>query len=180
MWKFGWLILVCEICDKLTEQYRGQKDEKLDRNSQVHTSIDGRRWNYHFCIWHSMDCTCSSFKWLIDNQLQDGSWGDPHMFLIREKIINTLACVLALKTWNTFVLGVNQGRSAISYTLYRLELTVIKLWASWILVVLFLIGWYALRRIEFPSDIYSKNERWTWCSYSCWLWDCISCSVGGC
>ena len=49
----------------------------------------------------------SSLQWLIDNQLQDGSWGDPHMFLIRDRIINTLACVLALKTWNTFVLGVN-------------------------------------------------------------------------
>lgn len=51
----------------------------------------------------------SSLQWLIDNQLQDGSWGDPHMFLIRDRIINTLACVLALKTWNTFSLGVNKG-----------------------------------------------------------------------
>jgi len=38
----------------------------------------------------------SSLQWLIDNQLQNGSWGDPHMFLICDRVINTLACILTL------------------------------------------------------------------------------------
>ncbi|KAJ8421794.1 hypothetical protein Cgig2_012317 [Carnegiea gigantea] len=41
----------------------------------------------------------SSLQWIIDNQLLDGSWGDKKMFLAHDRIINTLACVIALKSW---------------------------------------------------------------------------------
>ncbi|MCL7021881.1 hypothetical protein MKW94_011434 [Papaver nudicaule] len=43
----------------------------------------------------------SSLCWIIENQLSDGSWGDQHIFSAHDRIINTLACVIALKAWNT-------------------------------------------------------------------------------
>ncbi|KAI3841463.1 hypothetical protein MKX03_021112 [Papaver bracteatum] len=43
----------------------------------------------------------SSLQWIIKNQLSDGSWGDQHIFSAHDRIINTLACVIALKTWST-------------------------------------------------------------------------------
>ncbi|KAL5059580.1 hypothetical protein RYX36_031184 [Vicia faba] len=41
----------------------------------------------------------SSLQWIIDNQLPDGSWGD-ELFVAHDRILNTLACVIALKSWN--------------------------------------------------------------------------------
>ncbi|GFY98796.1 terpenoid cyclases/Protein prenyltransferases superfamily protein [Actinidia rufa] len=42
----------------------------------------------------------SSLQWIANNQLQDGSWGDSSIFEAHDRIINTLACVIALKSWN--------------------------------------------------------------------------------
>jgi ent-copalyl diphosphate synthase len=42
----------------------------------------------------------SSLEWIADNQLPDGSWGDGEIFFGYDRIINTLACVIALKSWN--------------------------------------------------------------------------------
>ncbi|KAI5069968.1 hypothetical protein GOP47_0014311 [Adiantum capillus-veneris] len=40
-------------------------------------------------------------NWIIDNQLPDGSWGDEkNVFLAYDRVSSTLACVIALKTWN--------------------------------------------------------------------------------
>ncbi|KAL4312575.1 hypothetical protein GQ457_01G053180 [Hibiscus cannabinus] len=41
-----------------------------------------------------------TLQWIANNQLPDGSWGDGHVFLAHDRLINTLACVVALKTWN--------------------------------------------------------------------------------
>ncbi|KAL8160364.1 hypothetical protein V2J09_001901 [Rumex salicifolius] len=42
-----------------------------------------------------------SLKWILENQLHDGSWGLPNRnpLLIKDAISSTLACVLALKRW---------------------------------------------------------------------------------
>ncbi|KAJ7553180.1 hypothetical protein O6H91_06G087100 [Diphasiastrum complanatum] len=40
-----------------------------------------------------------TIQWIIDNQLEDGSWGETTLFLAYDRIFNTLACVLALITW---------------------------------------------------------------------------------
>ncbi|KAJ6336010.1 hypothetical protein OIU78_012582 [Salix suchowensis] len=42
----------------------------------------------------------SSLRWIANNQLPDGSWGDAEIFLAHDRLINTLACVVALKSWN--------------------------------------------------------------------------------
>ena len=42
----------------------------------------------------------SSLQWIIDNQLSDGSWGDDTLFSAHDRIINTLACVIALNSWS--------------------------------------------------------------------------------
>ncbi|KAL6505137.1 Gly-Xaa carboxypeptidase [Orobanche gracilis] len=43
----------------------------------------------------------SSLDWISSNQLDDGSWGDSAIFSIYDRILNTLACVVALRSWNT-------------------------------------------------------------------------------
>ncbi|XVF80451.1 hypothetical protein PTKIN_Ptkin15bG0074400 [Pterospermum kingtungense] len=42
----------------------------------------------------------SSLEWIANNQLPDGSWGDEQIFTVHDRLINTLACVIALKTWD--------------------------------------------------------------------------------
>jgi hypothetical protein len=43
----------------------------------------------------------SSISWIVHNQMSDGSWGDEAYFMLQDRMINTLACVIALKSWNT-------------------------------------------------------------------------------
>lgn len=40
----------------------------------------------------------SSLEWIAKNQLSDGSWGDEHFYLAYDRLLNTLACVVALRT----------------------------------------------------------------------------------
>nr|E2IHE0.1 RecName: Full=Copal-8-ol diphosphate hydratase, chloroplastic; AltName: Full=Copal-8-ol diphosphate synthase; Short=CcCLS; Flags: Precursor [Cistus creticus subsp. creticus]ADJ93862.1 copal-8-ol diphosphate synthase [Cistus creticus subsp. creticus] len=42
----------------------------------------------------------SSLQWIVDNQLPDGSWGDSEVFSAYDRLLKTLACVVALKSWN--------------------------------------------------------------------------------
>lgn len=41
----------------------------------------------------------SCIDWIAQNQLPDGSWGDGIFFLVQDRIISTLACIIALKSW---------------------------------------------------------------------------------
>jgi hypothetical protein len=41
----------------------------------------------------------SSINWIVQNQLYDGSWGDSTFFYAHDRILNTLACVIALASW---------------------------------------------------------------------------------
>lgn len=42
----------------------------------------------------------SSLDWIVRNQLPDGSWGDANFFCASDRLMNTLACVIALRLWN--------------------------------------------------------------------------------
>ncbi|KAF9593735.1 hypothetical protein IFM89_024739 [Coptis chinensis] len=48
-------------------------------------------------------CFPECLNWLLENQVRDGSWTLPHHhhLLIKESMLSTLACVLALRRWET-------------------------------------------------------------------------------
>ena len=51
----------------------------------------------------------SCINCIARNQLPDGSWGDEAFFVAQDRLINTLACVIALKTWNVHSDKCNKG-----------------------------------------------------------------------
>ncbi|GFZ13625.1 terpenoid cyclases/Protein prenyltransferases superfamily protein [Actinidia rufa] len=63
----------------------------------------------------------SSLQWIANNQLQDGSWGDSTIFEAHDRIINTLACVIALKSWNVHPLKSKKGMAFIKENISKLE-----------------------------------------------------------
>ncbi|XP_071686919.1 ent-copalyl diphosphate synthase 1-like [Rutidosis leptorrhynchoides] len=42
----------------------------------------------------------SCLRWIVNHQHPDGSWGEPTLFSAYDKLLNTLACVIALTAWN--------------------------------------------------------------------------------
>ncbi|KAK9939818.1 hypothetical protein M0R45_016503 [Rubus argutus] len=63
----------------------------------------------------------SSLEWIANNQLEDGSWGYKEIFSVHDRIINTLACVIALKSWNLHLEKCNKGMKFFKETLAKLE-----------------------------------------------------------
>lgn len=53
------------------------------------------------------ECT----KWILENQLGDGSWSLPHgnPLLVKDALSSTLACILALKRWGIGEEQINKG-----------------------------------------------------------------------
>ncbi|TKW32144.1 hypothetical protein SEVIR_2G150600v4 [Setaria viridis] len=62
----------------------------------------------------------TSIDWITKNQLPDGSWGDDTFFMVHDRIINTLACIVALKSWNIHHYQCQRGLSFIHGNLWRL------------------------------------------------------------
>ncbi|MCD7459739.1 hypothetical protein HAX54_041849, partial [Datura stramonium] len=58
----------------------------------------------------------SCLQWIAENQLCDGSWGEEFVFCIYDRLLNTLASVIALTTWNTELDNRNRGKTYISVT----------------------------------------------------------------
>ncbi|KAJ8899328.1 hypothetical protein K2173_018302 [Erythroxylum novogranatense] len=63
----------------------------------------------------------SALQWIIDNQLADGSWGDNEIFEAHDRILNTLGCVIALKSWNVHPEKCEQGLAFFKNNLHKLE-----------------------------------------------------------
>ncbi|KAG6438314.1 hypothetical protein SASPL_103251 [Salvia splendens] len=63
----------------------------------------------------------SSLEWISRNQLGDGSWGDGRRFSIFDRIINTLACVVALRSWDVNPEKTEKGILFIKKNINRLE-----------------------------------------------------------
>lgn len=55
----------------------------------------------------------SSLEWIIQNQLADGSWGDAEFFCVYDRLVNTIACVVALRSWNVHAQKVERGKTYI-------------------------------------------------------------------
>uniref|UniRef100_I1QMV1 Terpene synthase N-terminal domain-containing protein n=1 Tax=Oryza glaberrima TaxID=4538 RepID=I1QMV1_ORYGL len=62
----------------------------------------------------------STIDWISHNQLLDGSWGDDLYFLIHDRLLNTLACVIALMEWKVHGDKCEKGLSFIRENIYRL------------------------------------------------------------
>ncbi|KAL5212517.1 hypothetical protein ABZP36_023364 [Zizania latifolia] len=61
-----------------------------------------------------------AIDWIARNQLPDGSWGDADFFLIQDRLINTLGCVVALASWGVHMDQCSRGLSYIQDNLWRL------------------------------------------------------------
>ncbi|KAJ1433078.1 Terpenoid cyclases/protein prenyltransferase alpha-alpha toroid [Sesbania bispinosa] len=63
----------------------------------------------------------SCIEWIANNQLPDGSWGDTEMFEAHDRILNTLACVIALKSWNLHPDKCDKGMKFFVENLHKLQ-----------------------------------------------------------
>ncbi|CAN1729119.1 (-)-kolavenyl diphosphate synthase TPS28, chloroplastic [Linum perenne] len=62
-----------------------------------------------------------SIEWIANNQLLDGSWGDNLLFQTHDRILNTLACIIALTSWNLHPDKCLQGLKFFNENLSKLE-----------------------------------------------------------
>ncbi|KAI3806002.1 hypothetical protein L1987_21891 [Smallanthus sonchifolius] len=63
----------------------------------------------------------SSLDWIVNNQLSNGSWGDDLLFSAHDRIINTLACVIALTSWNVHPDKCEKGMKFLQDNICKLE-----------------------------------------------------------
>ncbi|GLT61948.1 hypothetical protein SLA2020_346180 [Shorea laevis] len=71
-----------------------------------------RKWSSSVPIQPSVDCKQSA---------SDGSWGDSEIFFGYDRIINTLACVIALKSWNIHPEKYQKGITFLKEKICKLE-----------------------------------------------------------
>nr|AHW04047.1 diterpene synthase TPS2 [Plectranthus barbatus] len=62
----------------------------------------------------------SCLEWIAQNQLADGSWGD-HFFCIYDRVVNTAACVVALKSWNVHADKIEKGAVYLKENVHKLK-----------------------------------------------------------
>nr|UPQ49771.1 ent-copalyl diphosphate synthase [Lunularia cruciata] len=60
-------------------------------------------------------------EWIISNQSSCGSWGDAEYFSYYDHIINTVACIVALKTWERSPEVIERGAKFIRDNLQKLQ-----------------------------------------------------------
>ena len=62
----------------------------------------------------------ATVRWIVDHQLPDGSWGDSALFSAYDRMINTLACVVALTKWSLEPGKCKAGLSFLHENMWRL------------------------------------------------------------
>ncbi|KAL3644875.1 Gly-Xaa carboxypeptidase [Castilleja foliolosa] len=63
----------------------------------------------------------ASLDWISNSQLDDGSWGDCSIFSIYDRLLNTLGCVVALRSWNMHPDKTHKGIMFIKENIHKLE-----------------------------------------------------------
>nr|UVC58041.1 CPS11 protein [Isodon rubescens] len=63
----------------------------------------------------------SSLTWIVDYQLPDGSWGDQHFFSVYDRLVNTIACLITLKSWNVHADKIEKGISFVKNNIWKVE-----------------------------------------------------------
>ncbi|KAK7285339.1 hypothetical protein RJT34_20108 [Clitoria ternatea] len=63
----------------------------------------------------------SSLEWIAKNQLPDGSWDNTKLFSAHDRLINTFAYVIALKSWNMHPKKCEKGMGFFRENLGKLE-----------------------------------------------------------
>nr|AZB50381.1 terpene synthase 1 [Leonotis leonurus] len=128
-----------------TAQSPESVDKKIEERKKwvknlLSTMDDGRiNWSAYDTAWISLikefegrDAPQfpSTLMRIAENQLADGSWGDPDYDCSYDRIINTLACVVALTTWNAHPEHNKKGIKYIKENMYKLEETPVVLMTS--------------------------------------------------
>ncbi|KAG2538109.1 ent-copalyl diphosphate synthase AN1, chloroplastic-like isoform X4 [Panicum virgatum] len=62
----------------------------------------------------------ATVRWIVDNQLPDGSWGDSALFSAYDRMTNTLACIVALTKWSLEPEKCKTGLSFLHENMWRL------------------------------------------------------------
>uniref|UniRef100_A0A0D9VES7 ent-copalyl diphosphate synthase n=1 Tax=Leersia perrieri TaxID=77586 RepID=A0A0D9VES7_9ORYZ len=62
----------------------------------------------------------AAVRWIVGNQLPDGSWGDVELFSAYDRVINTLACVVALTKWSLEPDKCRRGLCFLKQNMWRL------------------------------------------------------------
>ncbi|KAL7595298.1 hypothetical protein Lser_V15G30105 [Lactuca serriola] len=92
-----------------------EKIRKLFNNVELSVSSYDTAWVAMVPSPNSPDSPCfpDCLNWLMENQLNDGSWGGGllhhHSSLPKDTLASTLACVVALKRWNAGEHQINKG-----------------------------------------------------------------------
>lgn len=109
--------LVGEIKEKFRAMNDGETSPSAYDTAWVARvpSVDGGADKPHFpmCV-----------DWILRNQIEDGSWGEPSFYLLYDRLVNTLACVLALETWKIGQDQIEKGKDY--YPCKHLNLTYTK------------------------------------------------------
>lgn len=78
----------------------------------------------------------SSLEWIVKNQLEDGSWGDEKLFCIYDRLVNTIACVVALRSWHVCAVKVRKGTRKLLLLKKKINKTPIRTYSCKFIVIL--------------------------------------------
>lgn len=110
-----------------------ERIQKLFNNVELSVSSYDTAWVAMVPSPNSPKSPCfpECLNWLINNQLNDGSWGlvnhNHNHLLLKDSLSSTLACIVALKRWNVGEDQVNKGMRLLCCSLAYCLLSVVVL-----------------------------------------------------
>ncbi|KAK4285654.1 hypothetical protein QN277_002323 [Acacia crassicarpa] len=100
-----------------------------------------------------------SLEWIIENQLPDGSWGDPHAFVAYDRLLCTLASVIVLTHYNVHADKVHKGLKYFKENANTLETENREHMTCGFEVILpTLLEWAKSLNIDLPDDFPGLRE----------------------